>query len=75
VLARCSKSSKIGRDAQVRTVAEDETPTPANDDGDECLHCAIIEMVEERIEAGGAARRIEILRAIRGNMPAPDPPT
>jgi hypothetical protein len=29
-------------------------PPPAQDDPDECLHCAIVDMVEERIAAGGA---------------------
>ncbi len=28
--------------------------TPSDDDADECLHCAIGDMVEERIAAGGA---------------------
>ena len=35
-------------------MAEGETPTPANDDADDCLHCAIGDLVEERIAAGGA---------------------
>jgi hypothetical protein len=29
-------------------------PPPAQDEPDECLHCAIVEMVEERIAKGGA---------------------
>jgi hypothetical protein len=29
-------------------------PAPAQDEPEECLHCAIIDMVEERIAAGGA---------------------
>jgi hypothetical protein len=29
-------------------------PPPAQDEPDECLHCAIVDMVEERIAAGGA---------------------
>ena len=33
---------------------EARTPSPAQDDPEECLHCAIVDMVEERIEAGGA---------------------
>ena len=35
-------------------MAEGEAPTRAASDSDECLHCAIIDMVEERIAAGGA---------------------
>jgi hypothetical protein len=35
--------------ADVRT-----PPPPAQDEPDECLHCAIVEMVEERIAKGGA---------------------
>jgi hypothetical protein len=33
---------------------EARTPSPAQDEPEECLHCAIIDMVEERIAAGGA---------------------
>jgi hypothetical protein len=33
---------------------EARTPSPAQDDPEECLHCAIVDMVEERIAAGGA---------------------
>ena len=29
-------------------------PPPAQDEPEECLHCAIVDMVEERIAAGGA---------------------
>jgi len=29
-------------------------PPPAQDERDECLHCAIVDMVEERIAKGGA---------------------
>jgi hypothetical protein len=29
-------------------------PPPGQDERDECLHCAIVDMVEERIAAGGA---------------------
>jgi hypothetical protein len=29
-------------------------PAPSTDEPEECLHCAIIDMVEERIAAGGA---------------------
>ena len=35
-------------------MAEAEAPARAGADSDECLHCAIIDMVEERI-AGGSA--------------------
>jgi hypothetical protein len=35
-------------------MAEDETSTPTEDDANECLHCAIVDMVDERIAAGGA---------------------
>jgi hypothetical protein len=33
---------------------EARTPSPAQEEPEECLHCAIVDMVEERIEAGGA---------------------
>ena len=29
-------------------------PSPAREEEDECLHCAIVDMIEERIQAGGA---------------------
>ena len=29
-------------------------PPPAQDEPEECLHCAIVDMVEERIAKGGA---------------------
>jgi hypothetical protein len=29
-------------------------PPPAQDEPEECLHCLIVDMVEERIAAGGA---------------------
>lgn len=35
-------------------MAEGEASIPTEDDADECLHCAIVNMVEERIAAGGA---------------------
>src|SRR5829696_1094961 len=35
-------------------MAEDEASTATEDDADECLHCAIVDMVDERIAAGGA---------------------
>jgi hypothetical protein len=34
-------------------MAKGERSTPA-EEADECLHCAIVDMVEERIAAGGA---------------------
>jgi hypothetical protein len=34
-------------------MAEDRLPPPAQDEPDECLHCVIVDMVEERIAAGG----------------------
>jgi len=33
---------------------EGKPPTPLEDDADECLLCAIVDMVDERIAAGGA---------------------
>ena len=36
----------------MKAMAEVKAPPPADDD--ECLHCAIVDMVEERIAAGGA---------------------
>ena len=31
---------------------EARTPSPAQDEPEECLHCAIVDMVEERIASG-----------------------
>src|SRR5215203_4423336 len=39
---------------RVGMIAEGEPPIPTDDDADDCLHCAIVDMVEERIAAGGA---------------------
>jgi len=36
------------------TLAKVEAPRPSEEDPDECLHCEIIDMVDERIAAGGA---------------------
>ncbi len=33
---------------------EGEAPLVTEDDGDECLHCVIVDMVEERLAAGHA---------------------
>jgi len=33
---------------------KDEVPSRSEQEADECLHCAIIDMVDERIEAAGA---------------------
>ena len=33
---------------------KDEVPSRSEQEADECLHCAIIDMVHERIEAAGA---------------------
>ena len=38
----------------MRAMPEGKPPTPFEDDAEECLHCAIVDMVEERIAAGGA---------------------
>ena len=35
-------------------MAEGKLSIPPDDDAEECLHCAIVDMVEERIAAGGA---------------------
>jgi hypothetical protein len=35
-------------------MVELRVPPPAEDEPDECLHCAIVELVQERIAAGGA---------------------
>jgi len=35
-------------------MAKVEAPRPSQEDADECLHCEIIDMVDERIAAGGA---------------------
>src|SRR5215217_4496378 len=42
------------RPAEMRATPEGKRPTPLEDDAEECLHCAIIDMVDERIAAGGA---------------------
>ncbi len=33
---------------------KDEVPSRSEQEADECLHCAIIDIVDERIAAGGA---------------------
>ena len=33
---------------------QDEVPSRSEQEADECLHCAIIDMVNDRIAAGGA---------------------
>ena len=33
---------------------KDEVPSPSEQEADECLHCAIIDMVDERIAEGDA---------------------
>ena len=38
----------------MRAMPEGKPPTPLEDDAEECLHCAIVDVVEERIAAGGA---------------------
>jgi hypothetical protein len=39
----------------VRAMADVRAPPPpAHEEPDECLHCAIVDMVEERIAKGGA---------------------
>jgi hypothetical protein len=35
-------------------MADVRAPPPPQDEPDECLHCAIVDMVEERIAKGGA---------------------
>ena len=35
-------------------MAKDEIPRRSEQEADECLHCAIIDIVDERIAAGGA---------------------
>src|SRR5215207_9697570 len=42
------------RPAEMRAMPEGKPPTPFEDDAEECLHCAIVDIVEERIAAGGA---------------------
>jgi hypothetical protein len=39
---------------KVTTMTEAQGSTPTENDADECLHCAIVDMVEERIAKGGA---------------------
>ncbi len=35
-------------------MAENEPSTASEEDDEDCLHCAIVDMVDERIAAGGA---------------------
>ena len=35
-------------------MADVRVPPPAQDEPEECLHCVVVDMVEERIAAGGA---------------------
>jgi hypothetical protein len=38
----------------MRTMAEGKASLPTEGEADECLHCAVVNMVQERIAAGGA---------------------
>ena len=40
--------------AEGKSDGQDEASTSTEDDADECLHCAIVDLVDERITAGGA---------------------
>ena len=40
--------------AKARVMPKGELPSRSEQEADECLHCAIIDMVDERIAAGGA---------------------
>src|SRR5829696_3216262 len=40
--------------AQVTVMPKGEVPSRSEQEADECLHCAIIDMVDDRIAAGGA---------------------
>ena len=42
---------------------EARTPSPAQDEPDECLHCAIVDMVEERIASGADVGNLTTLIA------------
>jgi hypothetical protein len=47
-----SRVSGVG--LKVSTMADGKLSIPPHNDAEECLHCAIVDMVEERIAAGGA---------------------
>ena len=56
---RCHAVSKL---AKVRVMAKGEVPSPPEQEGEEeCLHCAIVALVEARIAAGGADAAISLL--------------
>src|SRR5215207_10713177 len=59
------------RPAEMRATPEGKRPTPLEDDAEECLHCAIIDIVEERIAAGGADQPCS---PDRGEPPRRHPP-
>src|SRR5215207_3815554 len=47
--------SRVSELAKVRVMAQGEVPSPPEQEGEEeCLHCAIVALVEARIAAGGA---------------------
>jgi len=48
---------------------EGKPPTPLEDDAEECLHCAIVDMVEEQIAA--ACRRCQPCSPDRGEPRRP----
>ena len=49
---RCHAVSEL---AKIRVMAKGEVPSPPEQEGEEeCLHCAIVALVEARIAAGGA---------------------
>src|SRR5215212_1510897 len=59
---RSERSSSLRRDmvsrlsalAKARVMPKGELPSRSEQEADECLHCAISHMVDERIAAGGA---------------------
>ena len=46
--------SRFERVGEARVMPKGELPSRSEQEADECLHCAIIDMVDERIAAGGA---------------------
>ena len=48
--------------AEVRVAQGGQASTTVEDDADECLHCVIMELVEERVAAGDADLGIIVAR-------------
>jgi hypothetical protein len=61
--------------AEVRVAQGGQASTTVHEDADECLHCVIMELVEERVAAGDAdreCRNFRVWAAIVDPMEVPD---